>query len=93
MTYTYLYVPAKFWDDHCERCPCDGDPESAMCREVRRSGARVFLHGNAAQIECLRSDAEFYAEGNVDDCGPIVASAKRTLEAIRKAIDGAVNKD
>jgi hypothetical protein len=81
-TMTQYKVPAKFWDDHCARCPCDGDPDIAMAREVSRSGARVLIEGTAAQIEILRSDAAFYAEGNVDDCASLVRSAAATLKAL-----------
>ena len=49
-------VPAKFWDDHCDRCPCDGDPEVAMAQEVSRSGYRVLIEGTDSQIECLLTE-------------------------------------
>ena len=75
-------VPAKFWDDHCDRCPCDGDPSIAMAQEVSRSGNRVTITGTPSQIEVLRSDAAFYADGNVDDCASLVRSAAATLKAL-----------
>jgi hypothetical protein len=82
----YIYVPALFWDDHSERCPCDGDPDFAMASEVRRAGKRVLIEGNAAQIECLRSDAAFYADPSGPDECPrnIINSARATLAAIAK---------
>lgn len=79
------WVPAMFWDDHSERAPCDGDPETAMAREVRRAGRRVLIEGDAQQLECLRSDAAFYAGGNVDDCAGLVRSAAATLRALEAA--------
>ena len=75
-------VPAKFWDDHCDRCPCDGDPEVAMAQEVSRAGHRVLIKGTDSQIEVLRSDAAFYAQGNVDDCASLCRSAAATVRAL-----------
>jgi hypothetical protein len=40
----FYWVPATFWDDHSERCPCD-NPETDMCEEVRRAGRRVLVSG------------------------------------------------
>jgi len=85
MTELTMMVPASFWLDHCDRCPCDGDPEAAMAREVSTHGSRVMIAGTPAQIEVLRSDAQFYAEGNVDDCPGLVRSARATLAAIARA--------
>lgn len=81
-------VPAKFWDDHTERSPCDGDPETAMAKELSRSGNRVLIEGNLQQIECLRSDAEFYCDRwGPDECPPgLKASAAATLRALTKPI-------
>lgn len=80
-----VWVPSTFWDDHSERCPCDGDPDSEMAWEVRRAGKRVLINGTPDQIEVLRSDAEFYADGNVDECTRLVRSAAATIRAIAKA--------
>jgi hypothetical protein len=79
-------VPAKFWDDHCDRCPCDGDPDVAMANEVSRSGSRVLIEGNDAQIEVLRSDAAFYSHRwGPDECpAGLKASAAATVKALRK---------
>lgn len=55
-------VPPRFWDDHSERCPCDGDPELAMTKEVSRNSRGVLIEGAEEQVECLRSDAKFYCE-------------------------------
>lgn len=84
MTVHQKWVPEMFWDDHCERCPCDGDPDEAMAREVRRSGRRVLIEGNDAQIECLRSDAKFYSDRwGPDELPPgLKASAKATVRAL-----------
>lgn len=86
-TTTLIWVPATFWDDHSERCPCDGDPEIDMAREVRRSGRRVLIEGNPVQIEVLRSDADFYCDpAGPDECPPnIKRSAAATLRAIAAA--------
>lgn len=77
-------VPAKFWDDHADRCPCDGDPESAMAREISRRGARVTIEGDASQIEVLRSDAAYYCHRwGPDECPPgLRHSAAATLKAL-----------
>jgi hypothetical protein len=82
-----LWVPAKFWDDHSDRCPAD-NPETDMCDEVRRAGARVLVRGTAKQVECLRSDAAFYCDRDgPDECPPgLVRSAKATLDAIKRAL-------
>lgn len=80
----FAWVPAKFWDDHSERCPSDTG-EAGISKEQERKGRQVLIYGNFDQIECLRSDAEFYAQGNVDDCAALVRSAKATLEALTKA--------
>jgi hypothetical protein len=81
-----LRVPATFWDDHCERCPCDGDPEVELAREVGRSGARVLIAGTASQIEWLRSDAEFYCDPAGPDEAPkgLVRSAAATIAALKR---------
>ena len=77
-------VPAMFWDDHCERMPCDGDPEEAMAREISRSGNRVLIEGTEKQIECLRSDAKFYCDRwGPDECPPgLKGSAAATVKAL-----------
>ena len=77
-------VPAKFWDDHCDRLPCDGDPYLAMATEVSRAGARVLIEGNEAQIECLRSDAAYYChKWGPDECPPCLKqSAAATVKAL-----------
>lgn len=84
----YAWVPAKFWDDHVDRCPCDGDPQTAMAAEVRRAGNRVLIEGDARQLECLRSDAAYYCDKDgPDECPPgLVRSAKATLEALTRDI-------
>lgn len=80
-----FYVPASFWDDHSDRCPCD-DPEADMAQELSRAGRRVLIEGSEKQIETLRADAAFYAGDNVDDCRSLQRSAQATLEAIAKAL-------
>lgn len=84
-------IGSRFWDDHCDRCPCDGDPELAMANEVSRSGTRVVIEGSPEQIECLRSDAAFYCDRwGPDECPPgLQRSAKAVLAAIKSATDNA----
>jgi len=84
----YLWVPLMFWQDHKDRCPSD-DGDAGICYEERRTSAQALIYGSWSQIECLRSDAEFYAQGNVDDCAKLVRSAKATLAAIAKATGAA----
>jgi hypothetical protein len=55
-----------------------------MAKEISQAGRRVLIEGTADQIECLRSDAEFYAGGNVDDCPELVRSAAATLRALKR---------
>jgi hypothetical protein len=84
MTVTQRIVPAYFWDDHSDRCPCDGDPEQAMAREVKRSGSRVTIEGTPAQLECLRSDAAYYCDRDGPDECP--AGLKRSAAATLRAL-------
>jgi hypothetical protein len=79
-------VPALFWLDHEERNPCDRPEQMAELAGIHGRIAHVMA--NAEQLECLRSDAAFYAGGNVDDCASLVRSAKATLDAIAKAKEG-----
>lgn len=81
-----LKVPAAFWDDHADRCPNDGDPETAVAREVSRHGNRVLIEGTEAQIRNLRSDAEFYCDRwGPDECpAGLKRSAAATLAALAK---------
>ena len=83
MTTRTYRVPAKFWHDHDERSPCDR-PEQMATLISTAGRSQVAIQANAEQLECLRSDAAFYAEGNVDDCASLVRSAKATLEAIAR---------
>jgi hypothetical protein len=77
-------VPAKFWDDFSDRCPCDGDPQVEMPNEVSRSGNRVLIEGIDSQIEWLRSDAAYYSNRwGPDECPPgLKASAAATVKAL-----------
>lgn len=79
-------MPPRFWDDHSERCPCDGDPELAMAKEVSRNSRGVLIEGTEAQIENLRSDAKFYCDAWGPDKCPrgIKLSAKATLRALAR---------
>jgi hypothetical protein len=82
-----LWVPAYFWSDHADRCPCD-DPETDMATEVREAGRRVLIEATPKQLEVLRSDAAFYCDRDgPDECPPgLVRSARATLAAIAKAL-------
>ena len=83
MNTIHLWVPATFWNDHAERNPCD--PGQTIATEVREAGRRVCIEADISQIEVLRNDAAFYAEGNVDGCRGLILSARATLAAIAKA--------
>ena len=76
---TYI-VPALFWLDHEDRSPCDRPEQMAELNYIQHR--RAFIFATDEQIECLRSDATFYADGNVDDCPSLIRSAKATLVAI-----------
>lgn len=80
-----LLVAATFWDDHCDRCPCDkGD--QGLATEIKREGARVRIEGTREQIQCLYSDADFYAGEDAPDMSPIeiVRSARRVRAVLRE---------
>mgnify|MGYP000668049948 FL=1 len=49
-------------------------------------GRLAHVMANDEQLENLRADAAFYAEGNVDGCPALVRSAKATLEAIARQV-------
>lgn len=76
-------VPALFWLDHEERQPCDRPEQIAELQSIQ--GRTAFVMANAEQVACLRGDAEFYAQGNVDGCPGLVRSARATLEVLDKA--------
>lgn len=82
-----IWVPATFWDDHRDRCPSD-DGEAGIASEIRRVGAKVLIRGSAAQIGCLRSDAEFYTDRLGPDASPtaLKRSAAATLKSIKQAL-------
>lgn len=73
-------VPALFYDDHAEReLPT---PEQFGTREHKHR-RWIRLHDPATPE--LLNDAEYYAE-DVDGAPPnLIASARRTVAAIRKA--------
>lgn len=72
-----LILPATYWDDYSDRQAVD-DP-SQMAVEVKRAGNRVTVEADVVQLAYLKSDADFYAEGNTDGTPPAVLSgAKRT---------------
>ena len=78
----FVSLPALFFLDHEERSPCDRPEQMAGLSSVQ--GRIAYVMANDEQLENLRADAAFYAEGNVDGCAGLVRSAKATLEAIAK---------
>lgn len=78
----YYLVPALFWLDHEERNPCDKPEQMAKLLSIQNRQAHIAA--TPEQLETLRSDAAFYAEGNVDGVPHLVRSAKATLAAITK---------
>jgi hypothetical protein len=74
-------VPALFWFDYLERAPVDS--EGQMAEQLAVHGKVVSIIANEEQLTYLRNDAQFYADGNVDDCARIVKSAKATLKALQ----------
>lgn len=85
-----IWVPSYFWHDHEDRCPSD-DAENGMADRVREAGNRVLITGTAKQIECLRSDAEYYCDRWGPDEAPqtLKRSAAATLNAIDKQVSAA----
>jgi hypothetical protein len=81
-----VWVPANFWSDHEDRCPCNNEATD-MATEIRKAGRRVLIEGNAKQLETLRSDAEYYCgRDGPDECPPgLIRSAKATLAAVEAA--------
>lgn len=79
----YYLVPALFWLDHEERQPCDKPEQMAVLLSIQNRQAHIAA--TPEQLENLRSDAQFYAEGNVDGCASLVRSAKATLAALDRA--------
>lgn len=77
-------VPPKFWDDHRDRMPCDGDATDDMATELSRNCRGVLIEGTHKQIATLRADAEFYAGRWGPDMQPagLKASARATLRAL-----------
>lgn len=74
-----LTIPATYWDDYSERQAVD-EP-SQMAVEVKRAGSRVTIEADAIQLQYLKSDADFYAEGNTDDTpSAVLRGAKRVAE-------------
>lgn len=87
-----IRVPTQFWLDHADRYPSD-EPIGGIARPVspyRCDAARILIEGTPKQIECLRADAAYYADPESMDELPagLRRSAARTLEAIRKALQG-----
>lgn len=74
-----LTIPATYWDDYSERQAVD-DP-SQMAVEVKRSSNRVTIEADPIQLQYLKADADFYAQGNTDDTpAAVLRGAKRVAE-------------
>lgn len=74
-----LTIPATYWDDYSERSPVDEPAQMAV--EIKRSGNRVTIEAGWIQLVYLKSDAEFYAQGNTDGSpSAVVNGAKRVAE-------------
>ncbi len=73
-------VPAIFYDDHMER-------ELPTPVERVRTGNLVWVRLNDRDLAELLNDAEYYAKDV--DCAPkyIIASARRTVDKIRKVCE------
>lgn len=73
-----LVVPAIYWDDYSDRQAVDEPDQMAI--ELHRAGSRVTISVTAVQLNYLREDAKFYAEGNTDDTpASVIRGAKRVL--------------
>lgn len=79
-----LTVPASYWDDYSERQPVDEPDQMAI--EVKRYGNRVTISGNEIQLKYLKSDADFYAEGNTDNTPASVIRGARRVASLCAAI-------
>lgn len=80
-----ITIPATYWDDYRERQAVD-EP-SQMAVEVKRAGSRVTIEADATQLRYLKSDADFYAQGNTDDTPPAVLRGARRVAELCVAID------
>ena len=77
-----IRIPWKFYLDHYER----GLPTPD---EVRTTKTHVYVSADDPHLKALWADAEFYAHKfGPDLCPSIKASAKATLAAINKVVDG-----
>lgn len=76
-----IILPAKFYDDHCDR-------DLTAPTEIKRAGSRVWADADDEDgMSELYHDAMFYADDDGPDELPpgLKASAKRTVAAIVKA--------
>jgi hypothetical protein len=88
-----LVVPAKFWDDHCDReteytvFSEYGISSDERTLEIKRTGNKITLSINTLCIAELASDAYYYATGmqGEPDLNPLIASARATIKALAKA--------
>ena len=77
-------VPARFFDDHCDRDLDEG------CNEVSRNSKGVLVEFTDAAFAELLSDANYYATGftgeDAAEIRGLIASARatvKTLQAVR----------
>jgi hypothetical protein len=74
-----IWLPFLFWRDHDERALPSGE-------FIKLSYNMVRVRVTRKELAEIRSDAEFYAQGNVDmdDGGSMCRSAAATVRAIDK---------
>lgn len=80
-----LTIPAIYWDDYSERQAVD--ESSQMAIEVKRAANRVTIEADATQLRYLKSDADFYAEGNTDDTTAAVLRGAKRVAALCAALN------
>lgn len=79
-------VPLAFWDDHCERLPCDGDPQVEIAVEVSRTKRYAIIEADEVQRNVLLLDARHYAHRDGPDCASVGlrSSARATVAALER---------
>ncbi len=86
MSTTKRWVPAKFWDDHADRCPVDEGSEG-IATVIRSAGSRVLIEGTAGQLDALRSDAAYYCDPAAFDEVDLPPGLRRSAAATIRALD------
>lgn len=74
-------VPARFFDDHCDRDLGEG------CNEISRNSKGVIVEFTDAALAELLNDAKYYATGfsgeDAVEIRGLIASARATVKAIQ----------